>query len=85
MMGTGAVSCNTPHTALPATSLVREPLSRPVKVVWTRSSTSTWMKELAPGKHGGGELAQERTPGTEPGKLTRTSLEGRPVKRPVPL
>src|SRR5229473_231398 len=80
MMGTGAVACNTPHTALPATSVVRLPVITPVKVVWTRSNTFTRIKGFATvvvaGTQGGGFVGLHTLiPGTELGNLTSTSLD----------
>jgi hypothetical protein len=81
MIGTGAVDCSTPQTALVATSVVFLPVMMPVKVVGTRSKTLTRIKGFATvvvaGTQGGGTVElQVSRPGTDPGKLIFTSFEG---------
>jgi hypothetical protein len=90
MIGTGAVDCNTPHTALVATSVVFFPVIMPVKVVGTRSKTFTKIKGFATvavaGTQGGGTvLLHVLKPDSEPGKLIFTSLDGELATSPAPL
>jgi hypothetical protein len=90
MMGIGDAACRIPHTALVATSVVFFPVIMPVKVVGTRSKTFTKIKGFATvvpaGTQGGGTvLLHVLTPGTEPGKLIFTSLDGELATSPDPL